>query len=359
MAGFLVRSLDAISKAVRADLRRELPGTDAAIPGNVLYVLAKVKAMAIHLVELRLEWIYRQIFASTADENHLERHAYELGMARKPASRASGNVTLYGAPNTVYPAEIAFLHNGTRFLTAGESLANGSGLLVMPVYSETAGALQNRAAGEALTLGDPALYPSLQATAIVTAGGIGGGADTESDESLRARILDRKRRPPQGGAVADYERFAREVPGVTRAWAFPFLNGPGTIGVYFLFEGRFAGIPTPADVAAVQDDLDWRRMIRVSALAIAPIASSINIQIALLDRDTAATRAAIEKALAAMFQSRARPGVSTSPFRFSRSWISEAVSLAAGESSHRLIAPTDDIIYYAGQIPTLGFVTYS
>ena len=359
MSGFVVRSLDAISKAIRTDLRRELPGTDAAIPGNVLYVLSKVKALAIYLVELRIIWIYKQLFASTADAQHLERHAYELGLGRNFASRSSGFVTLTGAPNTVYPAEIAFLHNGSRYLTSGESLSDMFGAVTMPVYSEVAGASQNRVSGEVLTLGDPALYPSLSPTAEVDVDGLGGGADTEDDESLRARILDRKRRPPQGGAVSDYERFARDVTGVTKAWAFSFANGPGTIGVWFLFDGRVNGIPTLGDVAVVQEELDNLRMIRADAFAVAPIASEIDIEITLLNRDAASTRAAILGSLQSMFATRARPGVSTSPFRFSRSWISEAISAAAGEDSHILILPAGDITYYAGEIPVIGTVSYT
>ena len=85
---FLPRTLSEIAAAIRGDLRRELPGTDATIWPNTLAVFSKVVAMANHLVEQRAAWIYRQIFASTADRQHLERHAFEFGMARRSASEA-------------------------------------------------------------------------------------------------------------------------------------------------------------------------------------------------------------------------------------------------------------------------------
>lgn len=356
---FLPRSLAAISAAIRGDLRRELPGTDATIWPNTLTVFSKVVAMANHLVEQRAAWIYRQIFTSTADARHLERHAYEYGMARKAASRASGRVATTGTPNAVYPAGIGYLSGGETYRTAGDARADGAGAVVFEVYSERAGAAMNRAEGEALTLADPALYPSLGSEATVAAGGLGGGADVEGDELLRARILDRKRRPPQGGATSDYEQLARSFPGVTKAWARSFAHGPGTVGVWFLFEGRPSGIPTGADVEALADYIEARRLIRADLVVQAPIPTPVAITIANLVNDTAATRAAIEASLAAMFLARARPGVAADPLVFSRSWIAEAISQAVGEDRHVLVSPAADLVYAAGQYPVLGAIAYA
>lgn len=356
---FLPRSLAAISAAIRGDLRRELPGTDATIWPNTLTVFSKVVAMANHLVEQRAAWIYRQIFTSTADARHLERHAYEYGMARKPASRASGRIATTGTPNAVYPAGIGYLSGGEIYRTAGDARADGAGAVVFEVYSEASGAVRNRAEGEVLTLADSALYPSLGDQASVASGGLGGGADIESDESLRARILDRKRRPPQGGATSDYEQIARSFPGVTKAWARSFAYGPGTVGVWFLFDGRPNGIPTGADVEALAEYIEARRLIRAELVVQAPIPTPVAVTIAGLANDTAATRAAIEASLSAMFVARARPGVASDPLLFSRSWVAEAVSQAVGEDRHVLTSPAVDIVFSAGEYPVIGAITYA
>ena len=42
-------------------------------------------------------------------------------------------------------------------------------------------------------------------------GAIGAGADEEKDPSLRARLLDRMRATPAGGAAVDYTIWARTV----------------------------------------------------------------------------------------------------------------------------------------------------
>lgn len=358
MAGFVARSLDSISSLIRGDMRREAKGTDATINENLLYVLSKVVAMAIHLVEFRAAYIYRQIFTSTADELHLLRQAYEFGMAKKPASAASGRILTTGTPGTVYPAGIGFLSGNVLYRSVSDAEANGDGDLSLQVVAETTGALTNREADAVVTLVDPALYPTIGANATVGSAGIGGGADAENKESLRARILHRKRYPPQGGAYTDYERFALEIPGVVKAWAWPFAYGPGTVGVWFLFDGRTNYIPSIADVDAVQSTIEARRLIRARLEVSAPVAKPIDITIAGLDKDTTETRAAIRSGLESMFFDRAKPGVAIEPSVFSMSWISEAISGAVGEGRHVLKSPLTDPVCSNGEYPILGTISY-
>lgn len=356
--GFVARTVDAISKAIRGDMRRELPGTDAEVWPNTLSVMAKVFAMAIHMVELRLGWLFRQIFASTAEAAQLERHAFELGLARKGASRATGEIVTTGTPLAVYPAGVGFVAGTDLYRTAGEALAGGDGTLRLAVYAERPGAAGNRAAGEAMTLADTALYPTIGAEAAVGSEGIGGGADREDDASLRSRVLERKRRPPQGGAYSDYEQMALAVPGVVKAWAWPFADGPGTVGVWFLFAGRVNLIPTAGDVAVVTDALSQRRLIRAGLSVSAPIAEPLAVTISGLSRDTTAVRAAIEAGLKSMLFERARPGVAIEAFVLSRSWVSEAISQAIGEERHVLVSPAADVVFTGGRYPVLGTVAY-
>lgn len=347
-----------ISARLRGSLRRYLPGTDALIWPNNLTPIVKVFALALHDMHLRGSWLYRQIFASTANVQHLDRHATELGLVRRSVSRAEGIVTANGLPNTIYPAGIRYLSGNRLFRTISDVRSDMAGLVTMTVISEGFGTAMNIEAGAQLSRADPALFAGLAQVATVGPKGIGGGADTEADELLRARILDRKRRPPQGGAISDYEQFARAVPGVTQAWAWSWVHGPGTVGVWFLFDGRPDGIPTEGDVAVVQEALDSRRLIRANAVAAAPIPKPLDVTIAGLGDDTTTTREAIEQSLRAMLVERARPGVSFSAFVLSQSWIGEAISAAIGEDRHRLILPADDLTYYNGEMPVLGVVSY-
>lgn len=353
-----VLSPNEISTRLRGALRRYLPGTDALVWPNNLTAIVKTVAAALHDLHLRAAWLYDQIFATTASVQHLERHGAELGIYRRPMSRAEGYVTLTGYADTVYPAGIAFVFGGRLYRSASDARSDLVGNLRLLLLSDDYGSVTNVEEGETLSRADPTLFPNLALDATVAAGGIGGGADTETDESLRARILDRKRRPPQGGAYSDYEQFARAVPGVTQAWAYPFDDAPGTVGLWFLFEGRVNGIPEAGDIATVLDALEARRLIRAGLAVSAPSPASLDITIAGLSADTVVTRDAIQASLKAMFAQRARPGVAGQPFTFSRSWVSEAISLAVGEDRHFLVDPSGDIIYTGGQMPVLGTVNY-
>lgn len=358
---YVTRSLNDIGSAIRGMFRQYLPGTDASIQQNFVTVCGKVTALLAREYELRLEWIYRQLFMRTAtDISILRMHAADYRIYQKPAAPSVGLIIGIGQAGVTYPAGIRYLSGGASFLTTAAFTAAGDGSFVTSMQAETTGAITNRESEAVMTLADPSLYPTLSQQAAVDEAGLGGGADIEDIESLRARGLERKARPPQGGALPDYERFALEVPGVLKAWAYQFTNGIGSIAVFFLFSGRVNFIPTPGDVAAVQAYIDAKRLIRVDdAVAIAPLSSAVNITIGDLATDTPEVRAAIDDNLRALFIDRVRPGVAADPFVLSRSWISEAISTATGEDQHTLVLPATDPSFTGGHIPVLGAVSYA
>jgi hypothetical protein len=111
----------------------------------------------------------------------------------------------------------------------------------------------------------------VSAIATVAVGGITGGNDEEGTEQLRARYLLRLREPPEGGADQDYEEWALEVPGVTRAWVYPHENGLGTVVVRFVRDLDAGSIfPDVGEVAAVQAKLDAERPVTDEPTAVAP-----------------------------------------------------------------------------------------
>lgn len=84
------------------------------------------------------------------------------------------------------------------------------------------------------------------------------GADAESADDYRARVLDRFQKRPQGGAYADYEAWAEEVAGISRA--YPYAGAPGQVVVYVeatvASSGDPDGIPTNAQLAAVAASIE-------------------------------------------------------------------------------------------------------
>ncbi|MBB2841472.1 UNVERIFIED_ORG: putative phage protein gp47/JayE [Rhizobium etli] len=354
-----IRSLTEASARVRGAFRQFLPGTDTSLANNFVTVTVKALAALAHEFELRMAYLARQLFISTATGQWLVLHCSDIGIYRKQAAAASGLITGTGAPLATYPAGVRFVSGSITYLSTAPATADGAGALTMAVLSEVRGAASNRDAGGLLALADPVLYPDLSSEWEVSEDGLGGGADIESDDSLRARGLQRKRNPPGGGTLTDYERIALAVPGVLAAWAFRGSNSVGSVFVYFLFAGRDDFIPEAGDVAAVQAAIDAQRLIRVDdSVAVAPVAHPVDITIDGLSADTPEIRAAIETAISAMFLARCKPGIAGNTFTLSRSWISEAISTVSGEDRHELTAPATDIVLSGGEFPTLGTVTY-
>lgn len=355
------RSLNDLGARARAFFQANLSGIDSALQQTFVYVAAKFSAMQWRDYDLRLEWIYRQLFTrTTTDIAVLRMQGADIGIYQKGAAAAAGLISGTGTPGQTYPAGVRYLSGGISFVTTAPFTAAGDGTFAAAVLAESRGLATNRMAGAVMNLADPALYPTLSPQAAVASGGLGGGADVEGVEPFRARILERKARPPQGGAEPDYERWAKEVPGVTAAWAVPFEGGIGSVVIYFLFAGRANGIPEPADIAVVQAYIDARRLLGASAtVVVAPIASPVNITIDDLTIDNSDVRAAIARNIDALFAARVRPGTNVRPFVFSRSWISEAISVAAGEDSHRLVTPSGDLTFTGGHIPVPGTISYA
>lgn len=360
---FAARSLTEISKTVRGAIRQYLPGTDASLLQNVLYVVGKVLALLSREYELRLVWIYKQLFLTTATwEPIIRLHAAEYGIFQKPASAAGGTVTGTGAPSETYPAGIRYVSGAVTYVIIAPFTANAIGDFTATVRSEQVGASANRGEDAVLNLADPILHPDLSGEVVVAEGGIGGGADIENMDSLKARGLQRKAQPPQGGALPDYERWAREVPGVVAAWAANMANATGAIGVWVLFAGRPNGIPTQADAAAVDAHISDKRIVRGQYYTLVATPRPVDIRLA-LSPDTLAQRAAITNALVEFFDAtrpdtRLRPGLPGNPFVLPRAWISEVISITPGEDSHKLVEPAIDVSFQPGDLPVLGQVEF-
>lgn len=361
---YQVRSLADVSRSIRGAIRQYLPGTDASLKQNVLTVIGKVVALLAHEYELRLEWIYRQRYLSTASSLSIVRlHCAEYGIYQKPAAPAFGEVVGAGAPHQTYPAGVRYLSAGLTYVTTAPFTADALGSFAASVVAETSGSATNRQADAELLLADPGLYPTLSESVAVGAAGLGGGADVEDIEGLRMRGLKRKASPPQGGSLPDYENWALEVPGVVNVWAAQFANGFGSVGAWVLFAGRPNGIPEASDLAAVDQHIKDKRLVRARFATIAPRPVPVDLEIQLAP-DTSTNRTAVTAALQAFFDaaksdSRIRPGLPDAPFTLPVAWISEVISGTEGEASHTLIVPSASVVFLPGELPVLGAITWA
>ncbi|MCJ2108021.1 baseplate J/gp47 family protein [Methylobacterium sp. E-041] len=367
MAGYSVRSLAELSKTARGYFTGAIEGAVASVWANTFTVIGKVLALLDFEHDQRRAWLFKQMFASTADELWLARHAFELGLSASPGTAAIGQITVAAPIGLSVPAGLGFVRgDGVTYTTLTGATATVDGVTVY-VEADAVGGLGNADAGTVLALSSDSATPVGLATqgAVAPAAdgsGLTGGTDAEAVEALRARVLARRRNPPQGGAADDYRAWVHEALGTVRdVFVDSFQNDSRSVWVMFTVTDQPNFVPTSTQVALVQAYLDdpLRRPVTARVFVSAPVPQAVPILIQALEPDTPDIRASIAAELAAVFIDRAEPGKPSQPFRLYRSWLEEAIGRAVGEDGHDLPMPAADIVFAAGQYPVLGAISYT
>lgn len=345
-------TLQALTDRITADINARIPGADARVRRSVLGVLARAHAAAAHGLYGYLDWLAQQIMPDTAELEHLDRWAGIWGVARRAAAAATGAVTFSGNEGAIIPAGTALQRNDGETYTTDALATISGGSASVAITADAAGAAANADTGLTLTLVTP--IQAVNSAATVDAPGLSGGADTESDELLRDRLLSRIQAPPHGGAAQDYVAWALEVPAVTRAWVYPGEDGLGTVKVRFMMDDTYPdGIPQAGDVTTVQDHIDPLRPVTADVTVAAPVAVALDFTID-PEPGTADVKAAIEAELRDMLRRDAEPG---GTILISR--VREAISIAAGETDHVLTVPSANVTHAPDEIATMGTVTWA
>lgn len=352
---FEMPSLEGVSQTLRRAVPTYFPKARADFWPNNLVIIAKVIALGCYEALLRARWVYKQIFISTASDEHLELHGAELGLQRRPALVATGVASL--APTSLINLPIGTLFVAeTGAFYVSTTAAVGTGTVLVDLAAQNAGSSGNLPAGTTVRLVSP--ISELMDEYPLTLGA-GGGADIEGVEAYRARLLDRLRSRPRGGNADDYRYWVREAGGFDAVFIKAWAPGAGRVTLYPLKPGSGAArLPTVPDLTALAEKMELRRPLCAELVLGQAAGKIIDVAISDLDGDTEATRREIYAELADMFDERgvvALPGDVTT---FSKSWIDEAVSRAAGEGRHVLASPLADVALLAGEYPILGNVSY-
>jgi uncharacterized phage protein gp47/JayE len=326
-------------------------GIQSPLKKSILKAFAYAIAGTAHLLFGFLDFIYKQAFPTTCNEEVLIVWAYIYSIPRKQASFAERDVKFTGTDGSVIPAlTILKKSDGTEYETQSEvTITLGEALV--KVLCETAGTIGNIDTGLKLNLVSPVSGVNSQAT--VQATNQINGQDQEEIELWRGRILSRIKEPPHGGNQADYEAWALEIPGVTRAWIYPSYLGIGTVGLSFVNDAEADIFPTAAKVTEVQNAIDKLRPVTADLTVFAPVKHEISFDIQ-ISPNTTDVRTAIENQLRALLKREGVPGG-----KIFISHVREAISLAPGEFNHVLISPVTDIVSPQGNLPVVGLVTFS
>jgi len=366
-------TLTNLRSGVAQDVAAALDGADPLLRFSNLNIMGTAQAGLANLHYGYLDWISLQSNPFTATDEYLEGWAGLIGVIRIGATSASGSVTFSGTAGAIIPAGTALVSgDGTAFTTtAAGAVATGATSVVVAATANAdvtglTGAFGNVAVGVVMTIGQ--VIAGIQSTGAVSTA-FTGGADIETNDSLRSRMLYEFQNPPQGGAQSDYIEWAKDVPGVTRAWCARNGYGAGTVVVYSMLDvvrAANGGFPQgtngvsadePRATAAAGDQLlvaDYIYDLQpVTALvySVAPAQNPIPFTIHGIP---AVAQSAISTAIAGVFLLSGVPG-GTVPLAY----IWSAIAAVSGVSDFVITSPAVDIANPAGALPTVGAITFT
>jgi len=344
-------SLATLIKRNQADVESEIQGVDAKVRRRNLNILAKAVSLVAHSLYGFMAFIVRQLFPGTSEGEYLDRHAsfWPKG-GRKEASFATGFIRLNGSVGATVDEDTVWIRSdGVEYLIDEPGTFIDT-TLTLSVTASIAGQVGNAEPGTTISLSLP--IDGVTSAAVVDVGGISGGADIEDDDRVNGRITDRVQNPPHGGAPNDYVQWAKEIPGVTRAWVYPLELGPGTVTVRFVRDDDATIIPDAGEVSTVQDHINEVSPVTALVNVEAPVAAPLNFTITVTP-NTQAVKDAVAAELADLIKRESEPAGT-----LLISHIREAISLAAGEKNYVMAVPVADVTRTTGVMTVMGAITW-
>jgi uncharacterized phage protein gp47/JayE len=322
-----------------------------------------------------LDYISLQATPVTAtDEAALDWGALK-GKTLEPATAATAIAIFTGPAETDIPISTPLTRtDGTAYVTTADAvIAAGATTVNIPIEAVNTGASGTIAAGAALTMSNP-----IQGVAVgvLVVSSTTPGTDIETFDAFKARYLFAFANPPAGGSLTDYEQWALDIPGITRAWTSGNGQGPGTVVVYIMLdtseaanggfpvgsngvaslETRYA--PATGDQLTAANAIYPLRPVTALVYVFAPVPLTIDFAFTGLGaNNTEANEAIALSALQALFLAIGTPlGQTIEP-----SLWQGALTSALGGIPFTLTAPVSPIVVPLGSLPqvTAASLTFS
>lgn len=366
-------TLQSILNRVAEDIHTRMTKAGDALRRQVEELFAYALASESHSMRGQIQHAVKQSVPSLADDEEtiLAWARTMLPVPRKQATRATGSVQFTGTDGVIIPVDremSLLLKSEVRFRATAEVTVAG-GVATVPVEALELGSAGNAALGAKVVLTVP--LAGLVSTGTVLSPGITGGFDIETIESVQERTVHRFRNPPRGGVPADFEAWAREIPGVDKAWGIPYYQGIGTIGVAIAQKH-----PTLEQWVAPDAPLLAQVQAHINAVApdfmrsrpvIAPTLVDVDFEID-LSPNTPAVRTAVEAELRDLLLREASLGGQAwerddysdprPPHTIPLTHVTEAISTATGEVDHALVSPVTNLVANEFELLVPGTFTF-
>lgn len=211
-------SFDAFLANLESNLNQTSPLNDKAF----LRVLSGTEAMiASGLYKFAAERVLQNL-ALTATGIDLDRIGQNYGVIRKPAEAAVLTIELPATTGTVIPASVDYVGaaNNVRY-RPGTSVTSIGGIATSSVTAQTLGTIGNLNVSDTMTIGTQIAGAETVAEVVAVTN---IGADLETDEVYRERVLFAIRSTTGGSNAVDHRIWSEEVAGVKRA--YPYTGKP-------------------------------------------------------------------------------------------------------------------------------------
>lgn len=280
---------DNIITNVESKINQTIP----LLPVSFIRTFASALAGIFTLVYKSILWKTRQIFPQSADETFLKLIGERINVFIKAATQSVLAAEDTGVNGTVIPANTQYIStNQTVYVTQADATVT-AGVATLSLLSLTAGSIGNLPDGSELNIA--ASIANIDGVATVT-GTTTAGIDKEDLEDYRARVMEQFQKRPQGGAIPDYTSWAKEVAGITRAFAF--RTAPNVVSVYPLQDDDLiTRIPDQTKLDEVLDYINEPNRKPLEVLLNVPAMSELefNVEISSLIPDTTEIRATIDE----------------------------------------------------------------
>ncbi|MBQ9674118.1 MAG: baseplate J/gp47 family protein [Ruminococcus sp.] len=199
-------------------------------------VRLRVLAGEIFNLKSEMEWFKNQMFPASASGVFLDYHAAERGLSRKPSAKATGIVTFAKeyADQTVTPVPLGTVvstdsETPLRFVTIEDAyVPPGTTYVRVAVEAEKGGSEYN-VDKEEICVAATTIPRIIQ---VINLTPMSGGADEESDEDFRTRLLDTYKNRNNGTNISYYRELALSIDGVYSVGVIPKNRGTGTVDVF-------------------------------------------------------------------------------------------------------------------------------
>jgi uncharacterized phage protein gp47/JayE len=220
---------------------------------NLLKVFSAVDAGMYHELLGDLDFLSQQLFPDTATGAYLREH-WSSRVTPLYATAAAGEAALSGLPGKAVPAGLVFKSvAGEMYFTEGATQLDAGGMASVRVKAQDTGLKTNLMAGEELAV-ISSIPAGVNSKAVVSEGGITGGADAETDEEYLARVLMRLRNPARYGKKDDFASWAVDAsPEVSAAWEYKNFGVFGALLIQVINGNQTDGVSPVANLEEVKN----------------------------------------------------------------------------------------------------------